>query len=75
MGFHGPGCGLRRNTRHPDLVICVQRYSKTCQKQRNEKENQQWTIEKPMLDNARRLRGIYFADPADATFKETIEMR
>ena len=26
-------------------------------------------IEKPKLDNARRLRGIYFIDPADAEFK------
>ena len=29
------------------------------------KEKQKWTIEKPKLDNARRLRGIYFIDPAD----------
>ena len=35
------------------------------------KEKQKWTIEKPKLDNARRLRGIYLIDPADAEFKET----
>ena len=29
-------------------------------------------IEKPKLDNARKLRGIYFTDPDDNEFKETI---
>ena len=28
------------------------------------RENQKWTIEKPKLDNARKLCGIYFIDPA-----------
>ena len=37
------------------------------------KEKQKWAIEKPKLDNARRLRGIYFTDPAHAEFKETIQ--
>ena len=36
------------------------------------KEKQKWAIEKPKLDDARRLRGIYFIDPTDAEFKETI---
>ena len=34
---------------------------------RNEK--QKWTIEKPKLDDARRLRGIYFTDLEDEEFK------
>ena len=29
--------------------------------------------EKPKLDNARKLRGIYFIDPEDKEFKETIK--
>ena len=29
------------------------------------REKQKWSIEKPKLDNARRLRGIYFIDPED----------
>ena len=37
------------------------------------KEKQKWVIEKPKLDNARRLRGIYFIDPADEELKETIK--
>ena len=35
------------------------------------KEKQKWSNEKPQLDNARRLRGIYFFDPEDKEFKET----
>ena len=36
------------------------------------REKQKWSIEKPKLDNARRLRGIYFKDPEDKEFKVTI---
>ena len=36
------------------------------------KARQKWSHEKPQLDNARRLRGIYFIDPQDKEFKETI---
>ena len=39
----------------------------------NLKEKQKWSNEKPKLDNARRLRGIYFIDPEDKEFKETIK--
>ena len=37
------------------------------------KERQKWSHEKLHLDNARRLRGIYFVDPEDKEFKETIK--
>ena len=37
------------------------------------KERQKWSHEKPKLDNARKLRGIYFIDPEDKEFKETIK--
>ena len=36
------------------------------------REKHEWAIEKPKLDNASRLRGIYFFDPEDKEFKETI---
>ena len=36
------------------------------------KEKQKWSNEKPKLENARKLRGIYFIDPEDTEFKETI---
>ena len=37
------------------------------------KEKQKWSEEKIHLDNARKLRGIYFIDPEDKEFKETIK--
>ena len=36
-------------------------------------ERQKWAKEKPKLDNARKLRGIYFIDPEVKEFKETIK--
>ena len=37
------------------------------------KEMQKWSEEKIHLDNARKLRGIYFIDPEDKEYKETIK--
>ena len=37
------------------------------------KEEQKWSEEKLHLENARKLRGIYFIDPEDKEFKETIK--
>ena len=37
------------------------------------KEKQKWSNEKLHLENARKLRGIYFIDPEDKKFKETIK--
>ena len=37
------------------------------------KEKQKWSDEKFHLDNARKLRGIYFIGPEDKEFKETIK--
>ena len=37
------------------------------------KEKQKWSNEKLHLDNARKLRRIYFIDPEDKEFKETIK--
>ena len=36
------------------------------------KAKQRWTIEKPKLDNARQMRGIFFIEPNDEEFKLTI---
>ena len=38
------------------------------------KEKQSGLSKNPKLGNARRLRGIYFIDPADAEFKETVKI-
>ena len=42
------------------------------QKAAQKREKQEWANEKPTLDNARRLRGIYFIDPDDGDYKDTI---
>ena len=42
-------------------------------KNAKQKEKQKWSHEKLHLDSARKLRGIYFIDPEDKEFKETIK--
>ena len=37
------------------------------------KGKQRWAIEKPKLDNARQLRGIFFIEPNDEEFKLTMK--
>ena len=37
------------------------------------KEKQKWAIEKPKLDNARRLRGIFFIEPDDEEIQHTMK--
>ena len=37
------------------------------------KEKQKWSNEKLLLENARKLREIYFIDPEDNKLKETIK--
>ena len=37
------------------------------------KEKQKWAIEKPRRHNAKKLRGIYFIDPAGEQFKDIME--
>ena len=60
----------RQATSRPDHL-----WPEICMKlARNAKlsEKQKWAIEKPKLDNRGKLRGIYFVDPEDKEFKETI---
>ena len=37
------------------------------------REKQEWAIEKPKDVNGGRLRGIYFIDPEDGAYEETIK--
>ena len=48
--------------------------SKAAKKQEKQ-EKQEWAIEKPKLDNARKLRGIQFIDLEDEVNEETIFLR
>ena len=40
-----------------------------CPMQKKKKAKQRWAIEKPKLENARQLRGIFFSEPDDEEFK------
>ena len=42
-------------------------------KEAKKKEKQGWAMEISKLDNARKLRRIYFIDPEDGEFHETIK--
>ena len=46
---------------------------KTMRKNAKLKEKHKWSEEKLHLENARKLRGIYFIDPEDKEFKESIK--
>ena len=71
--FHGPERRLtkRQATSRPDHLW--PELWRGVSKNAKLREKQKWAIEKPKLDNARRLRGIYFIDPEDKEFKETIK--
>ena len=66
----GPGRDWRENSLHPGQIIYGQNSGEEWQGMLSWKRK--WSIEKPKLDNARRLRGIYFIDPEDKELKETI---
>ena len=53
----------------PEMVVRHVKSSSTKGKR------QQWPIEKPTLDNARKLRGIYFIDPDDGELKVTTQKK
>ena len=62
----------KKAKKNPGRITCGQKYG-IMSNAAERKEKQKWAIEKPKLDNARKLRGIYFIDPTDADFKETIK--
>ena len=57
----------------PDLIIRGLKFGLACQKQPKSKKKQEWAMEKPKLDNARKLRDIHIIDSEDEEFKEAIK--
>ena len=52
--------------RLPDQIMYGKKYGpKLVGKAAQDREKHEWNIEKPKLDNARRLRGVYLIDSAD----------
>ena len=72
-GYTWSGGRLTRKqlTSRPDLLW--PELWKSMGKNAKLKEKQKWSEEKIHVDNARKLRGIYFIDPEDKEFKETIK--
>ena len=72
-GYARSGGGLTRNqtTWRPDNVWPgMWKHMSDAAKS---KAKQKWAIEKPKLDNARQLRGIFFIEPNDEEFKLTMK--
>ena len=72
-GYMWSGRRLTRKqlTSRPDH-LCPELW-KSMGKHAKLREKQKWSEEKLHLENARKLRGIYFIDPEDTEFKETIK--
>ena len=71
--IHGPGGdsqGNKKTSRPDDLWPDMWKFMSDAAKK---KAQQRWAIEKPMLDNARQLRGIFFIEPNDEEFKLTMK--
>ena len=60
-----------QSTTRPDHVW-PQVWSKMGKAAQN-REKQEWAKEQPKLDNARKLRGIYFVDPDDEEYEEILK--
>ena len=59
-----PGGGLQRFKQQPDLTMCGLKFGPDV-KSSSEEGEEEWAVEKPKFDNARRLKGVYFIDPQD----------
>ena len=74
MDLHGLG-GDKKKTKDFKTRQCMTRnVCKHLSDASKRKEKRKWAIEKPRLDNARRLRGIFFSEPDDEEFKRVIKM-
>ena len=69
----GPEGDWRGNSLHPGQIIYGQSSGNQWRSMPSWKEKQKCTKEKLHLENARKLRGIYFIDPEDTEFEETIK--
>ena len=58
---------------HQSLTIHGPKFGQACQKLLLRRETQQWAVEEPKLDNDRKLRGIYFINPEDMEFRDTMK--
>ena len=64
---------LQKFRQHSGPSINGQKFGRICRDAFNKKKKQNWAVEKPKLDNARKLKGIYFIEPGDMEFKAPTE--
>ena len=74
-GYVVQGSGLQQFKQPKGLIIFGQKFGQECQKAAQRKEEHEWATEKPKLHSARKSRGIYFSDPDDEEFIDTMEKR
>ena len=67
----GPDGGLQKFKQPPDLTTCGLHFGASFHKQLRRRRSRNGRFEKPQIDNARRLRGMYAIDPEDGEYKET----
>ena len=66
-GYTWSGRDLRGNNQSQDICGSI------CRLLQKKRAKQRWAIEKPKLDNAIKLRGIFFVEPNDEEFKLTVK--
>ena len=69
--WSGEGLTRKQTTSRPDTLW--PQIWKNMSDASKRKDKQKWAIEKPKLDNARTLRGIFFIDPDDEQYKDIIQ--
>ena len=69
----GLGGALQKDVQHPCQITLWPEMWTNMSDAAQQWEKQKWAIEKPKLDNAWKLRGLYFVDPEDIEFKETLK--
>ena len=73
-GYMSSGWRLTKNQATTRLEnVWLEVWTKIGTSRSEERKRQEWANEKPKLDNAQRLRGIYFIDPEDGEYKEIIK--
>ena len=67
----GPVSAWQRFKQPPDQIMCGLEHGLACQKQLRKKASM-GHLKKPKLDDARKLRDIYFIDPENGEYDDTI---
>ena len=69
----GPGGDWQESSWHPGQITYGQKSGRKWERMPSWRRGKSGHMKKPKLDNARKLRGIYFIDPEAKEFKETIK--